>query len=132
VYYSEHLRYSVVCPIIDIIDSDTFKYVESPVCRGGFTWGMFFKWDYPPWSYFKTPEDYIKPLRSATMAGGLFAISKEYFEYLGEYDKGMDVWGAENVELSFRVSLVVLLPHLLLQYQYEHDCSGFVRKSENL
>uniref|UniRef100_A0A914UMS0 Polypeptide N-acetylgalactosaminyltransferase n=1 Tax=Plectus sambesii TaxID=2011161 RepID=A0A914UMS0_9BILA len=95
--------HNVVCPIIDIIDSDTFKYVESPVCRGGFTWGMFFKWDYPPWSYFKTPEDYIKPLRSATMAGGLFAISKEYFEHLGEYDQGMDVWGAENVELSFRI-----------------------------
>uniref|UniRef100_A0ACB8EM74 Polypeptide N-acetylgalactosaminyltransferase 6 n=1 Tax=Sphaerodactylus townsendi TaxID=933632 RepID=A0ACB8EM74_9SAUR len=42
-------------------------------------------------------------LRSPTFAGGLFAISRSYFEHIGSYDDQMEIWGGENVEMSFRV-----------------------------
>ena len=37
------------------------------------------------------------------MAGGIFAISRNYFNEIGQYDKGMNLWGGENLELSLRV-----------------------------
>lgn len=37
------------------------------------------------------------------MVGGLFAIHRHYFNEIGQYDKGMNLWGGENLELSLRV-----------------------------
>ena len=50
--------------------------------------------------------DRSQPLRSPAMAGGLFSIDREYFYEIGSYDEGMDIWGGENLEMSFRVSKI--------------------------
>ncbi|KAG7197159.1 hypothetical protein KM043_007242 [Ampulex compressa] len=93
----------VAMPVIDIINPDTFQYTSSPLVRGGFNWGLHFKWDNLPVGTLARDEDFVKPIKSPTMAGGLFAIDREYFTKLGEYDPGMDVWGGENLEISFRI-----------------------------
>lgn len=41
-------RSNVAVPVIDIINADTFTYTSSPLVRGGFTWGLYFKWDNLP------------------------------------------------------------------------------------
>ncbi|XP_076663956.1 polypeptide N-acetylgalactosaminyltransferase 35A [Andrena cerasifolii] len=93
----------VAMPVIDIINPDTFQYTSSPLVRGGFNWGLHFKWDNLPIGTLVHDEDFIKPIKSPTMAGGLFAMDREYFTKLGEYDPGMDIWGGENLEISFRI-----------------------------
>jgi polypeptide N-acetylgalactosaminyltransferase len=55
----------------------------------------------------KTDEDFVTPIASPTMAGGLFAIQREYFYHLGGYDMGLKIWGGENLEISFKVSRIL-------------------------
>ncbi|XP_069812735.1 polypeptide N-acetylgalactosaminyltransferase 4-like, partial [Dendropsophus ebraccatus] len=96
---------AVVCPVIDTIDWNTFEFYmqTSEPMIGGFDWRLTFQWHAVTEQERQRRKSRIDPIRSPTMAGGLFAVSKKYFEYIGTYDMGMEVWGGENLELSFRV-----------------------------
>lgn len=96
-------RKTVVCPMLDSIDRATLKYQPSPMVRGIFNWNLQFKWD-NVFSYeMEGPEGPTAPIRSPAMSGGIFAIHRHYFYEIGQYDKEMNYWGGENVELSLRI-----------------------------
>ncbi|XP_074192598.1 polypeptide N-acetylgalactosaminyltransferase 13 isoform X1 [Rhinolophus sinicus] len=98
-------RKTVVCPIIDVISDDTFEYMAgSDMTYGGFNWKLNFRWyPVPQREMDRRKGDRTLPVRTPTMAGGLFSIDRNYFEEIGTYDAGMDIWGGENLEMSFRI-----------------------------
>ncbi|CAH1239811.1 GALNT4 [Branchiostoma lanceolatum] len=99
---------TVPISVLDIIQHDTFEYVFvglEDTQMGGINFNeLTFIWDQIPEHEKKRRTSPVDPIRSPTMAGGIFSISKKYFEHLGAYDTGMEVWGGENIEMSFRVT----------------------------
>ncbi|XP_036212136.1 inactive polypeptide N-acetylgalactosaminyltransferase-like protein 5 [Myotis myotis] len=96
-------RKMVVCPMVDSIDHLTLNYYPAPIVRGAFNWHLRFVWD-TVFSYeMDGPEGPTTPIRSPAMSGGIFAINRHYFNEIGQYDKDMNLWGAENLELSLRI-----------------------------
>lgn len=89
-------RTSVLVPIIDVIDAKDFQYSANGYQHfqvGGFSWNGHFDWiDVPKRERerqrqeCKVPTE-ICPTYSPTMAGGLFAISRDYFWEIGSYDE---------------------------------------------
>lgn len=97
-------------PIINDISAKTleFNYDDDPsfLYVGGFTWLGHYKWIKVQEHDNKSRTSPISPVRSPTMAGGLYAIDRKYFWKIGSYDDKMDGWGGENLEMSFRVSQI--------------------------
>ncbi|XP_053659473.1 putative polypeptide N-acetylgalactosaminyltransferase 9 [Anopheles marshallii] len=96
---------TVVCPVIDVIDDNTMEYHyrdSGGVNVGGFDWNLQFNWHAVPEREKRKHKSPAEPVWSPTMAGGLFAIDRVFFERLGTYDSGFDIWGGENLELSFK------------------------------
>ncbi|XP_016988752.1 putative polypeptide N-acetylgalactosaminyltransferase 9 isoform X2 [Drosophila rhopaloa] len=96
---------TVVCPVIDVISDETLEYHyrdSTGVNVGGFDWNLQFSWHPVPEREKKRHNSTAEPVYSPTMAGGLFSIDREFFDRLGTYDSGFDIWGGENLELSFK------------------------------
>jgi polypeptide N-acetylgalactosaminyltransferase len=97
---------NVASPVIDIISEKNFQI--SPINSrdlqvGGFDWNLNFAWHQIPQSEVKRRNNSAEPVRTPTIAGGLFSIDKAYFEVIGLYDPEFDIWGGENLEISFKI-----------------------------
>ncbi|XP_072031622.1 N-acetylgalactosaminyltransferase 7-like [Amphiura filiformis] len=99
-------RTTSVCPIIDVIDNQSYKLYPQGTGdqdRGGFDWSLYWK-HFPLPEFEKSRRKYeTEPYRSPAMAGGLFAMDRKFFFELGAYDEGLEIWGGENFELSFKI-----------------------------
>jgi polypeptide N-acetylgalactosaminyltransferase len=96
---------SVVSPVLDLIRDSDFYYffIKTEIFPvGGFNWNLQFEWNQRPLSENDWRSNAAEPTRTPTIAGGLFTIHKAFFEKLGFYDPGFDIWGGENLELSFK------------------------------
>uniref|UniRef100_A0A182NPH0 Polypeptide N-acetylgalactosaminyltransferase n=1 Tax=Anopheles dirus TaxID=7168 RepID=A0A182NPH0_9DIPT len=99
----------IAIPAIDWIHEDTLALNAQNSVRyyGSFDWSLNFQWRSRD-SRQASPKNGSEPVHPAapydtpTMAGGLFTIHRAFFERLGWYDEGMEIYGGENMELSFK------------------------------
>ncbi|KAM9770145.1 N-acetylgalactosaminyltransferase 7 isoform 1-T1 [Menidia menidia] len=96
-------------PLIDSIHGQSF-IIEAQgggdsngFARGAWDWSMLWK-RVPLGDREKNLRKTItEPYRSPAMAGGLFAIERDFFFELGLYDPGLQIWGGENFEISYKI-----------------------------
>ncbi|KAJ8262218.1 hypothetical protein GJAV_G00163930 [Gymnothorax javanicus] len=96
-------------PLIDSISGHTYDITpqgggdEDGFARGAWDWSMLWK-RVPLTSKEKQMRlTRTEPYRSPAMAGGLFAIERDFFFELGLYDPGLQIWGGENFEISYKI-----------------------------
>uniref|UniRef100_A0A672IHW7 Polypeptide N-acetylgalactosaminyltransferase n=1 Tax=Salarias fasciatus TaxID=181472 RepID=A0A672IHW7_SALFA len=104
-------RDRTVCtvPLIDYIDGNEYSMEpqqggdEDGLARGAWDWSLL--WKRVPLSPREKAqrEHTTMPYRSPAMAGGLFAIERDFFFELGLYDPGLQIWGGENFEISYKI-----------------------------
>ncbi|XP_026159671.1 N-acetylgalactosaminyltransferase 7 isoform X2 [Mastacembelus armatus] len=96
-------------PLIDYIDGNEYNMEpqqggdDDGLARGAWDWSLL--WKRVPLSQTEKAKrkHTTQPYRSPAMAGGLFAIEREFFFELGLYDPGLQIWGGENFEISYKI-----------------------------
>ncbi|XP_012940772.2 polypeptide N-acetylgalactosaminyltransferase 5 [Aplysia californica] len=92
-------------PSTDSIDWKTFQFIFKKNLqqnRGGTDWDLNFSWISPGVVDGVERKTLSDPVKSPTHLGCCFAVSKRHFERVGRYDPGLQIWGCENLELSFK------------------------------
>ncbi|BFY97409.1 hypothetical protein BsWGS_00448 [Bradybaena similaris] len=126
-----------VTPEIDVIDHKDFSIHSASNNIGVLTFEGF-NFDWTPVlprikNMVKSPAD---PIISPAMAGGLFAIRKDFFLSLETYDTGLELWGGENIELSLKLWLcgggILIHPCSKVAHIFREDSPYLVGKSANV
>uniref|UniRef100_A0A182M6G8 Polypeptide N-acetylgalactosaminyltransferase n=1 Tax=Anopheles culicifacies TaxID=139723 RepID=A0A182M6G8_9DIPT len=133
-------RNVVAVPTIDWLNETTLalQVGTSSELYGAFDWNLSFQWRPRYDRYQPEQENPLEPFDSPVMAGGLFCIEKKFFAQLGWYDPGLEVYGGENMELSFKVWMcggtikVVPCSHVAHIQKRNHPYIGSYTKEREL
>lgn len=87
-------------PLVYYIDSGTYAYdnVTYNGRRESFSWSLTQYWMDRDLS-----GDPSQPYENAAIMGGLMAINRKFFLELEGYDEGLEIWGGEQWDISFKV-----------------------------
>ncbi|XP_043823552.1 probable polypeptide N-acetylgalactosaminyltransferase 8 [Dromiciops gliroides] len=91
----------IVSPMFGKIHFDTLEVEHYPLASIGFDWALWCLYDAVPKSWLKLKDD-TAPVKSPSIMG-IFAADRLFLKEIGSLDKGMQVYGGENVELGLRV-----------------------------
>eukprot|EP00049_Salpingoeca_infusionum_P013378 m.249895 g.249895 ORF g.249895 m.249895 type:complete len:424 (+) comp15430_c0_seq8:120-1391(+) len=98
---------TVVIPHLTPIDIHSLSAragIMYPPAKGSFNWKMSFTHvPSDPETDIVGENKMIGALRTPVMPGGIFAMDREWFHTLGDYDPEILYYGGEHLELSFRV-----------------------------
>ncbi|XP_035891923.1 putative polypeptide N-acetylgalactosaminyltransferase 9 [Anopheles stephensi] len=94
---------TIAIPTIDWIDEKSMALVANKSISyiGAYDWDLNFGWWHRS-TMKKKYKNMLEPFDTPAMAGGLFSINRAFFERLGWYDEGFDIYGIENIELSMK------------------------------
>ncbi|XP_075837399.1 polypeptide N-acetylgalactosaminyltransferase 9 isoform X2 [Microtus pennsylvanicus] len=96
----DHRR--IILPAIDNIKYSTFEVQQYASAAHGYNWGLWCMYIIPPQDWLDRGDE-SAPIRTPAMIGCSFVVDRKYFRDIGLLDPGMEVYGAENIELGMRV-----------------------------
>ncbi|KAK6195555.1 hypothetical protein SNE40_000962 [Patella caerulea] len=135
-------NFTIVQPHVDVISSDTIQFFAYPgdVYRGGFGWDLRYAWYKLPKYLSQVLTSKLDPFPTPILVGCAIAARKDYFVSTGQFDEGLNIWGGEHFDLSFRTWLcggrILTVPcsrvgHMFKQFAYDFngDRSTIIRKN---
>lgn len=104
----------VVLPLIPILNGTTWEADHNAVGKK-----MMFDWNFG-FYWIGAAGDKVP-----VMSGGLFAITRSWWEESGRLDAGMRLWGGENIEQSLRIWLcggeIVVEPKCVISHVFRQS-----------
>ncbi|XP_033754521.1 polypeptide N-acetylgalactosaminyltransferase 1-like [Pecten maximus] len=135
---------AVLQPSVDIIAAKSMEYYafnRGPRFRGGFGWDLRYAWFMVPEYLELAMTSRTTPFITPVLVGNAIIVRRDHFFRIGGFDEGLDIWGGEHFDLSFKNWLcagrVLTVPcskvgHLFkegLSYSFDGDRKTIIRKN---